>query len=189
MYFSALAFSDMEDHLRQIVAARSAGRGDARGLRILLPFDGSQASEHAARYVARSLAGTQASVVLLNAQQPILDDPALLHSAGAIVAAHRAAGDRVLGVARGILEAEGVACASEVAFGPAVEAIVKAADARRCALVVMGTRGRHALVNLFTGSVPSRVVQRSPVPVMLIRHQMQGLLRMPRQPSAPFIAA
>lgn len=189
MYFSALAFSDMEDDLRKIVAARTAERAEGRGLRILLPFDGSQAAEHAARYVARSLAGTGASVHLLNAQQPILDDPALLRSAGAIVSAHQAAGERVLDAARAILDAEGVAHDSRVVFGPTVEAIATAAEECRCALVVMGTRGRHPLVNLFAGSVPSRVVQRTSVPVMLIRHAMQGMLRMPRRPSAPFIAA
>lgn len=188
MYFSALAFSDMEDHLRTLVEARARER-EGRGPRVLLPFEGSNAAQDAARYVARSLAGTDAAVQLLNVQQPILDDPALLHAANAIISAHRAEGDRILGTARDILDEDGVAHDSHVVFGAPAEAIVKAADEHDCTLVVMGTRGRHPLVNLVTGSVPSRVVRRSRIPVMLIRHETEGRLRIPRRAAAPFIAA
>ena len=83
------------------------------------------------------------------------------------------------------------AASGEVAFGPSAETIARLAEERECSLIVMGTRGRHPMVNLFTGSVPSRVVQRARVPVMLVRQATDARLHLPprRQHASPFIAA
>jgi hypothetical protein len=47
-------------------------------IRILLPSDGSAASLHAARRIARDLRGREASVLLLNVQ-PVYVDAEVVH--------------------------------------------------------------------------------------------------------------
>jgi nucleotide-binding universal stress UspA family protein len=174
--------------LQQLVDARSRVLPEARPLRILLPFDGSDASMQAVRYAAACLGGRPASVHLLNAQQPVLDDPALLHAAYAIVEAHRREGERVLAAAQRVLHEARVPFESEVAMAKPVDAIVRAAVRRSIALVLMGTRGRSPLVNLLAASVPMRVVQRCSVPVLLVRAQ-DRLRPQPTPPFPPYIAA
>jgi nucleotide-binding universal stress UspA family protein len=178
------------DDLRSLIEARRE-RAPRTACRLLLPFDGSRAALNAVHYVADSVKDGVAEVQLLNVQRPVLDDPALMHAAHGIIEAHRSAGERVLRAAREILDAEGVAHSAQVAFGPAAETIARVAAENRCSLIVMGTRGRHPMVNLVTGSVPSRVVQHARVPVMLIRRETQARLHLPsrRQHASPFIAA
>lgn len=190
MYFSAPAIPDTNDQLRTLIGARRI-RAPRVPCHVLLPFDGSRAALHAVRYVAQNVKGEPVEVRLLNVQRPVLDDPALMHVAHGIVDAHRTAGERVLRAARAILESEGIPHSGEVAFGPSAETIARIAEERQCSLIVMGTRGRHPMVNLFTGSVPSRVVQRARVPVMLVRQATDARLHLPsrRHHASPFIAA
>lgn len=155
--------------LQELVETRARLLPHSPPVRVLLPFDGSEASMHAVRYAAACLSGMPASVRLLNAQQPVLDDPALLHAAYAILEAHRRAGERILRPAEQVLREAQVPFESEVAMAPPVEAIVRASVRHSSTLVLMGTRGRNAVVNLLTGSVPTRVIQRSSVPVLLVR--------------------
>jgi nucleotide-binding universal stress UspA family protein len=51
---------------------------------------------------------------------------------------------------------------------PAVR-IVRAAQARRADLIVMGTHGRGTMAKLFLGSVAGRVIATSPCPVLTVR--------------------
>jgi nucleotide-binding universal stress UspA family protein len=53
--------------------------------------------------------------------------------------------------------------------GIAAEQIVRAARARRAAMIVMGTHGRTGLAKLFLGSVAERVVGSAPCPVMTVK--------------------
>lgn len=55
------------------------------------------------------------------------------------------------------------------AIGPAAEEIVRAATREKSSLIVMGTHGRGALGRAVMGSVATRVVSQSPVPVLLVR--------------------
>jgi nucleotide-binding universal stress UspA family protein len=136
---------------------------------VLLPIDGSEASAQAARHVAKTLAGTGIPVHLINVQRAHLPDPALFHAAPAIVATHRNIGHRLLRHARHVLAKHGITHTFEVAFGDAAKVIARTARRRLSPLIVMGTRGRHPLVNLLTGSVPGRVARLAPVPILLMR--------------------
>jgi len=48
--------------------------------------------------------------------------------------------------------------------------ILRAAVGENASLVVMGTHGRTGLAHVLMGSVAERVVQKSPIPVLTIRH-------------------
>jgi len=139
-------------------------------MRILLPFDGSPASVHATRYVADQLRGSAADVLLLNVQS-VYVDAEMLHAGRAILDLHRAEGEAALREATGILAAAGIGHEAQVGFGPVAEVVAHTAKRAGSDAIVMGTRARHPLVELFTRSVPSRVVRRSEVPVVLVRHE------------------
>jgi nucleotide-binding universal stress UspA family protein len=49
------------------------------------------------------------------------------------------------------------------------EGILKAARARKCDAIVMGSHGRSALGGLFLGSETQRVLAHSRIPVIVIR--------------------
>lgn len=156
-----------------LVDRRRIGAG-ARAPVVLVPVDGSIASDNAVRYVARNLRDGWARVHLLNVQRPILPDPALLHAANAIVASHREAADRILGDAADVLSRHGVEHSQQVSFGAVAETIARIAEERATALVVMGTRGRHPIVNLVANSVPTKVAAITRVPVLLVRPSGEG---------------
>jgi len=51
------------------------------------------------------------------------------------------------------------------------DAIVDAASARNCDLIVMSSHGHRGVRRLLLGSVTSQVLARSPVPVLVVRMQ------------------
>ena len=48
-------------------------------------------------------------------------------------------------------------------------AIIQAAKAERCDLIVMGTHGQGALQRLLLGSVASKVIAQTDIPVTVVR--------------------
>ena len=156
-------------------------------IKILFPFDGSRASLHAARHVARNLEGLDAAVLMVNVQR-VLIDAEMMHAARSIANLHRHEGEELLRGAMAVFDAHGIRYEAEVAFGPPVPVIVRMAQERGCDLVVMGTRARHPLLEFFTRSVSSRVRRHSRVPVMLVRDEVPPT---PSEPPvrAPYIAA
>ena len=137
-------------------------------MRILLPFDGSPASVHAARHVSNMLQGRNANVLLLNVQR-VYVDAEMLHAGHVIVEFHRRDGEAALREGAKILEAAGIAHEARVTFGPVAEVIARTAKEAGFDAIVMGTRARHPFVEALTFSVPSRVLRRSEVPVTLVR--------------------
>jgi nucleotide-binding universal stress UspA family protein len=55
-----------------------------------------------------------------------------------------------------------------VIIGDPVEEILKIIESEGIDLVIMGTHGRKGLEHTVIGSVAERVVQRSPVPVLVV---------------------
>ncbi len=53
--------------------------------------------------------------------------------------------------------------------GAAAETILELARERRCAAIVVGTRGLGAVAGLVLGSVAGKIVQLAPVPVTLVK--------------------
>lgn len=75
-------------------------------------------------------------------------------------------------VMRLMMEEHGLSGASpEVAFGRTVEGILDFASSRAIDLICVSTHGRGALAHLLLGSTTRELVQRSPVPVLLVRSQ------------------
>lgn len=135
---------------------------------LLLPVDASPASEQAVRLLCawRGEKSAIAPVVLNVQQRPVSLWPQPLPDPGAIESALREAGARVVEPARAALAKAGLAVEHAVRLGIPAQAILEEAGRHPAGAIVMGTRARHGLSSL--GSVATRVVHGSAVPVVLV---------------------
>jgi nucleotide-binding universal stress UspA family protein len=142
-------------------------------MRILLAVDGSEASARAASKLAASLSLYKEApqIDVLTVHLPV---PKFGHMGAVIthemVESHYAEESAVaIAPARAVLDAAGVKYTAERAVGPIAETIVEEAKARNADLIFMGTRGMSALSNMMMGSIATKVVHLSAVPVVLVR--------------------
>jgi len=136
-------------------------------MKILLPVDGSADALAAVRHaLALVRDGLQAEFVLINVQEPAsLYEMVVAHDPDVIVHVRSEAGADLLSPAEALLEAAGLSYESEVAGGQPVTMLVDLLENYGCQAVVMGARGAGS----GGGSVATAMLQRSPVPVTLVR--------------------
>lgn len=155
---------------------------------ILFPFDGSPASLEALRRLARGSIVAGRKVLLVNVQSAYIDAE-LSHAGRWVADMYRREGHAILRPAIEALREAGVAYQAEVVFGAPAPTILRRARERGCELIVMGTRALHPLAEVFTRSVPSRVLRESPVPVMLVPRAEDVWHPVTPEQRAPWIAA
>ena len=143
---------------------------------ILVPVDGSAASDRAVHTAAATAKAFGAHVSVL-----CVVDPYSFSGVGADMAfaqgdyleAATAEAKRVVNLACQHCEASGVRVSSSVVESPSVYAsIIEAANAvspSGADLIVMGSHGRQGLEKLILGSVTAQVLSHSRVPVMVVR--------------------
>jgi len=78
-------------------------------------------------------------------------------------------GKAAVSKARKLLDAAGIKYSAHILVGPVAETIVRHARLTRCVLIVIGTRGMSAAASLLLGSCANRVVNISPIPVLLVK--------------------
>jgi nucleotide-binding universal stress UspA family protein len=78
------------------------------------------------------------------------------------------AGRRIIDAAIERLRQEGVAVVGETLVGQIAPTIAQRADFLGCNLIVMGTRGMGAVANLVLGSVATKVIHITRIPVLLV---------------------
>ena len=142
---------------------------------ILVPTDGSReverALEHAFDLANRHNATIRALYVINAASYGGLQlETALEGIADALHGEGKAAVNRV-----DELAPETVTVETEVRKGAPSQVIVDEAETTACDLVVMGTHGRGGIDRLLLGSVTERVVRRSPVPVLTVQVERDGV--------------
>ena len=144
---------------------------------ILLPQDGSTASRAALPYAAALAPALQCSVRLLTAIGG--GDDALLRELNGpdYLGVVRTAVATALQVAENELTAAGVIAESVIADGGAAESILKYAEERDVALIVMATHGAGEVARMLVGSVADKVMRLSRRPILLVEP--------PRSPEAP----
>jgi nucleotide-binding universal stress UspA family protein len=144
--------------------------------RILIPTDGSTVAGKAVRAGVRFAKETGAVVVGYCAIEPVI-----VYSVRESTASHRrrvaelerqtkAAAEGYLAVMRKQAAAAGVRFESlcDRAATP-YEGIVAAARRKKCDTIFMASRGRSGLQKLLMGSVTSKVLVRSKIPVLVYR--------------------
>jgi nucleotide-binding universal stress UspA family protein len=141
-------------------------------MKILIAIDGSKNSLRALKYGIKLAAklSEPTTFVLVNAH----DDMALRGASqfvgkDAVKAYLDDLSNSELAEAVAIATKAGVSFETRLVRGQVAQAIVKAADDRKCDLIVLGSKGRSALRDLLIGSVAQRVVALADVPVTLIK--------------------
>ena len=127
--------------------------------KILIPVDGSQCGDHAAKFGLEFAKRLGARVVLTNAL---------------IEYATEKDANRVIGPSREMAEKLGVPFEVRLAEGRFLsigDGIIEASQESNSELIVMGTHGREGVPRMLLGSVAEWVSRRATVPVMLIREQ------------------
>lgn len=138
---------------------------------LLVPLDGSPGSLRAARHAVAQARRCPAVIHLLNVEPP-LDDYGMV---GAYLSrqqhnrAMRARAAELLHRARRRIASKRIRCETHAAIGDVAGTIVATARRLGCDSIVMGTRGMGAVGNLALGSVATKVVHLSRLPVTLVK--------------------
>lgn len=140
--------------------------------RILLPTDGSEVSLHGVKLGIELAKSCGASVFALHIIEPF---HTISYAAEMITATQAAYMEGAVGRAEHYLAevAElaakaGVPCESGHVIGdPPSEWIVQEAQHRQCDLIAMASHGRRGFNKLLLGSETQKVLQTSPVPVLV----------------------
>ncbi len=137
--------------------------------RILVPYDFSEASAHAARFAARWADSLGAEITLLHVVEPVVypefysvdvaSDHLMGHLSERSHEALQKAANELL---------PGLPVTVSVEIGRAADTIVRQADPQRFDLVIMSTRGLSALEHVLLGSVAEAVLRRCEVPLVTI---------------------
>lgn len=146
--------------------------------RMLVPTDGSETAEKAARYAVDLAMQLNASVTILG----VVDKRSLVsHSVAVDVATSvqmmesieeylRGAAEEHVGAIKRMCDKSGVASTTVIASGYPVEEIVKGAERARADLIVMGSHGRSALGAAVLGGVTYGVIHKdTKIPVLVVK--------------------
>jgi len=140
-------------------------------MNILLAIDGSSASDRAARHAVQ-LAGQlrdPPAMYLVNVAAPLLPQAARKLGRKSTAEYYASGSEYAVRKARDILDRAKIAYSEAFPVGDAAEEISRLADKHDIDLIVMGSRGQTALKGLLLGSVASRVLALSKVPVTVVR--------------------
>ena len=140
-------------------------------LKMLLPVDGSPACNNAiAQFIP--LLGCYKEIPeihLLNVQFPLHGDVSVFIDQENINQYHQEEGLKDLEQARELLDQADIPYQYHVTVGDAAKMIVQFATERQCDQIVIGPRGLGTVKGLLLGSVASKLIHLSPVPVLLIK--------------------
>lgn len=140
-------------------------------MKLLLPVDGSEHSVRAAKHVVASVRSCSDFEILLLNVQPGIDAPEILSHmpASEIEAMQETRGGDAMAPAREVLDRAGLDYAPTVLIGPVAESIARFAAEQGCEKIVMGTRGLGAVAGVLMGSVTTRLLNLTSLPVTLVK--------------------
>ena len=141
---------------------------------ILVPTDGSKLSLKAARAAARLAAPLKARITTLYVMQPFTPPNGaegiafrMQQSIREYEQDERKVADRAL--AKATTAAGGTCDKASVFDDNPWRAIIRAADSKKCDLIVMASHGRRGLAGLLLGSETQKVLTHSKTPVLVCR--------------------
>lgn len=141
-------------------------------MNILFAHDGSEVSQRALASLIDHVQWfrDKPAIHLLHVHLPVPVGLAVQHvSHEALDRYYREEGEAVLAEARRRLEAAGLAVTVHIHVGHPAEVIVRLGQELGCDLICLGTHGRGAVANAALGSVATKVLHLSNVPVLLAR--------------------
>lgn len=146
-------------------------------MRILIPVDGSKHAMAAVQFVASraALIGKDPDIELLNVQIPVPARAARVVGKAVCASYYEDEADKALRPALRVLDKAGFSARARHAVGHAADVIALATEKPRgkkngaVDLLVMGSHGHGALLNLLMGSVTAAVLARTRTPILLLR--------------------
>jgi len=137
----------------------------------LIAIDGSAPSLKVIDHVISEAASrvTPPQLLLINVQAPLSRDITRFIDQKVVEDFHREAGDTALAQARQKLDAAGLAYSSHIMIGETAPTLIEFARDKACSLIIMGARGLGNVAGLLLGSVATKVVKLSTVPVLLVK--------------------
>lgn len=138
---------------------------------VLVPVDGSESSINAVKAaLAMIRERTDVALRVITVQPPIASgNVKRFISADILNEYYEEEGEKALNEARQLLHNAPVPTNFEVLVGSVAETIVEQAKEHSCSHVVMGTRGLSRITGLVLGSVATKVISLTDVPVTLVK--------------------
>jgi len=140
-------------------------------MNIVLAADGSSYTKRMLAYVAAhdEWLATRHRYVVVTAVLRIPPRAASFLDKSVITGYYRDEAEKVFKPIRAFFKQRGIDAEFVSAIGPAADAIVKLVDSRSSDLLIMGSHGHGSVVNVVMGSVATKVLANSKVPVLLVR--------------------
>lgn len=139
-------------------------------MKILLAVDGSPYTKKMLAYLAAyELFSPKNEYTAFTAQMMLPNQARAALGKELVAKYYEDEGQRIMNPVQKYLERQGVKAKCIWKTGNAGELIAKLAEAEKFDLVVMGSHGHGALVNLVVGSVATKVLASCKVPVLIVR--------------------
>ncbi|MDR3369836.1 universal stress protein [Rhodoferax sp.] len=137
----------------------------------VVAVDGSESSLRAVDYAIADAASRQQSphIYLVNVQPALSSNVTRFIDAKTVEDFHRETGDEALADALAHVEAAGLSHSAHVLVGEAAPSLVDFAQAKNCDLIIMGTHGLGSVLGMVMGSVATKVLHLSTLPVLLVK--------------------
>ena len=136
--------------------------------KILIPADGSDASNRAVQYLIKQAGNAKEPLELhlLNVQHAL---PGTVGEGAQAKSYHHDEGVKALAPACKLLDDATVKYSYHISVGEIGEVVAHFVNDLKCDQVVMGTRGMGAVANMVMGSAATKVLNLVQVPVLLVK--------------------
>lgn len=140
-------------------------------MKILVPVDGSGYTKRMLAYLAAhdEWMGQHHAYTLLNVQPAVPARAAAVIDKATLKAYYESESEKVFKPIRSFFKRQGLTVDFQAKVGHAADLISQVADKGKYELLVLGSHGQSALLNLVMGSVATKVIANCKVPVLLIR--------------------
>ena len=138
-------------------------------MKILLAYDGSDASKKALKKALEITSKEEGELAILSVTEPVCPVSITDKECSLLDSSLRAETKNLLDKIKGEVAKEPVQVKTVVKEGRPAEEIIKYAKENKIDLVVIGSHGRHGAKKFFLGSVSLRVAEHSPCSVYIAR--------------------
>ena len=140
-------------------------------MKILLAVDGSPYTRRMLAYLVAhdEWLGTRHEYTLVHAVPMVPTRAAAMLDKSIVKSYYDESAEKVFKPIRSFFERQGMKASYVYKAGPAAETIVDQAARSRADLIVMGSHGHGPLARLVLGSVATKVIAQTKVPVLLVR--------------------